>query len=61
MPTIKDLLNQKNRNLITVSCSVSIFDALKIMAEANIGCLIVLESDKYVGIVRRQTNVDFLL
>jgi CBS domain-containing protein len=49
MPTIKDLLKQKNRNLITVSCSVSIFDALKIMAEANIGCLIVLESDKYVG------------
>ena len=31
------------------------------MAEANIGCLIVLESDKYVGIVRRQTNVDFWL
>ena len=49
MPTIKDLLKQKNRNLITVSCSVSIFDALKIMAEANIGCLIVLESAKYVG------------
>jgi CBS domain-containing protein len=49
MPTIKDLLKQKNRNLITVSCSVSIFDALKIMAEANIGCLIVLESDKYLG------------
>jgi len=49
MPKIKDLLKQKNRNLITVSCSVSIFDALKIMAEANIGCLIVLESDKYVG------------
>ena len=49
MPTIKDLLKQKNRKLITVSCSVSIFDALKIMAEANIGCLIILESDKYVG------------
>jgi CBS domain-containing protein len=49
MPTIKDLLKQKNRKLITVSSSVSIFDALKIMAEANIGCLIVLESDRYVG------------
>lgn len=49
MPTIKDLLKQKNRELITVSSSVSIFDALKIMAEANIGCLIVLESDSCVG------------
>ena len=50
MPTIKDLLLNKNRKLITVSSTASIFDALKIMAESNIGCLIVLEGDKYVGI-----------
>lgn len=49
MPTIKDLLLSKNRKLITVSSAASIFDALKIMAEANIGCLIVLEGDNYVG------------
>ena len=49
MPTIKDLLRSKNRKLITVSSSASIFDALKIMAEANIGCLIVLDGDHYVG------------
>ena len=49
MPTIKDLLLNKNRKLITVSSTASIFDALKIMAEANIGCLIVLERDNYVG------------
>ena len=49
MPTIKDLLRSKNRKLITVSSAASIFDALKIMAEANIGCLIVLEGDHYVG------------
>ena len=39
----------KNRKLITVSSAASIFDALKIMADANIGCLIVLEGDHYVG------------
>ena len=50
MPIIKDLLLNKNRKLITVSSVASIFDALKIMAESNIGCLIVLEGDKYVGI-----------
>ena len=49
MPTIKDLLLSKNRKLITVSSAASIFDALKIMAEANIGCLIVLEGNQYVG------------
>ena len=50
MPIIKDLLRSKNRKLITVSSSASIFDALKIMAESNIGCLIVLEGESYVGI-----------
>ena len=42
MPIIKDLLLSKSRKLITVSSAASIFDALKIMAESNIGCLIVL-------------------
>ena len=50
MPIIKDLLRSKNRKLITVSSTASIFDALKIMAESNIGCLIVLEGDSYAGI-----------
>jgi CBS domain-containing protein len=50
MPIIKDLLRSKNRKLITVSSTASIFDALKIMAESNIGCLIVLEGESYVGI-----------
>ena len=36
MPIIKDLLRIKNRKLITVSSTASIFDALKIMAESNI-------------------------
>ena len=49
MPIIKDLLRSKNRKLITVSSTASIFEALKIMAESNIGCLIVLEGDNYVG------------
>ena len=49
MPIIKDLLRSKNRKLITVSSEASIFDVLKIMAESNIGCLIVLEGDNYVG------------
>ena len=54
MPTIKDLLRSKNRKLITVSNSASIYDALTIMAEANIGCLIVLEGDHYVGMFKER-------
>lgn len=49
MPTVHDLLYNKNRKLITVASSTSIIDALKIMADFNIGCLIVLEGEEYVG------------
>lgn len=50
MPTVKDLISTKNRKLITVSNVTPIIDALKIMAAANIGCLIVMKDEQYVGI-----------
>ena len=50
MPTVKDLISSKNRKLITVSNVTPVIDALKIMAAANIGCLIVMKDDQYVGI-----------
>lgn len=50
MPTVKDLISTKNRKLITVSNVTPVIDALKIMAAANIGCLIVMKEEQYVGI-----------
>jgi CBS domain-containing protein len=50
MPTVKDLISAKNRKLITVSNVTPVIDALKIMAAANIGCLIVMKDEQYVGI-----------
>ena len=50
MPTVKDLISTKNRKLITVSNGTPIIDALKIMAAANIGCLVVLKEEQYAGI-----------
>ena len=50
MPTVKDIMSAKNRKLITVNNTTPVIDALKIMAAANIGCLVVLKNDQYVGI-----------
>ena len=50
MPTVKDLISAKNRKLITVSNVTPVIDALKIMAAANIGCLIEMKDEQYVGI-----------
>lgn len=50
MPTIKDIIGQKDRRVITVEHSSTIIDALKIMAVANIGCLMVVDKGIYVGV-----------
>ncbi len=50
MTNLKTLLDSKNRPLISVSNNSKIIDALKIMASSNIGCLVVLNGEKFVGI-----------
>jgi CBS domain-containing protein len=50
MPTVKEIVSSKNRTVVTVSNIMPIIDALKIMAAANIGSLVVLKNDKYAGI-----------
>jgi CBS domain-containing protein len=50
MPTVKEIVSTKNRNVITVSNVTPIIDALKIMAAANIGSLVVLKNEQYAGI-----------
>jgi CBS domain-containing protein len=50
MPTVKDIVSNKNRTVVTVSNVMPIIDALKIMAAANIGSLVVLKNEQYAGI-----------
>ena len=50
MANLKTLIDDKNRPLISVSNNDKIIDALKIMASSNIGCLVVLDGEKFVGI-----------
>ena len=50
MNNVASLLARKNRPIISISPSSSVADALKVMAEKNIGCVVVLEGNKYLGI-----------
>ncbi len=50
MANLKTLIDDKSRPLISVSNNAKIIDALKIMAELNIGCLAVLDGEEFVGI-----------
>lgn len=51
MTTVHDLLKKKEgKPIISVSAEDTVFHALEVMAEHNIGAVLVTEGDRYVGI-----------
>ena len=53
MKKVSDILARKptNKMTVTVSPSSSVLDALKIMAEKNIGSVMITENGQYLGIM----------
>ena len=51
MTTVKHVLDNKGNDVHFIHPDASVFDALKRMAENDIGSLVVLEDDKLVGII----------
>ena len=48
---VKELLDKKGHEVYSISPDASVYDALKLMAEKEIGALVVLEGGKMVGIL----------
>ena len=51
MQTVRDLLKKKGSGICSVTPQTTVYDALKLMAEKNIGAVLVLEGDRPVGIL----------
>lgn len=51
MTAVRDILKEKGCQVHHISPEASVLDALKVMAEYNIGALLVLDGDQLVGIV----------
>jgi CBS domain-containing protein len=51
MKKVSDILSHKGRKVISVSPSATVLETLKIMAEQNIGSVMVMDGDKYFGIM----------
>jgi CBS domain-containing protein len=49
--TISEILNYKGTNVWFISPEATVFDAVKMMADKNVGALLVTEGDKLVGII----------
>jgi CBS domain-containing protein len=49
--TIEAILGQKSREIWSVNPDATVYDAIALMAEKNVGALLVMENEKLVGIV----------
>jgi CBS domain-containing protein len=51
MKNVSDIFKRKGLHNVTVSADTTVLDALKIMAEKNIGSVVVMEGDRYIGLL----------
>jgi CBS domain-containing protein len=51
MKKAEDIFKRKGRNNVTIGPDAIVIEALRIMAEKNIGSIIVMEGDKYRGLL----------
>ncbi|MEO6328002.1 MAG: CBS domain-containing protein [Ginsengibacter sp.] len=51
MNQVKNILSRKGITAVSVLPNTTVFEALKIMSEKNIGSVVVTENGKYLGIV----------
>jgi CBS domain-containing protein len=50
MSTISDVLNRKGVNVLTINSTASVYDAIALMSDANIGAVVVEEGGEAAGI-----------
>jgi CBS domain-containing protein len=51
MTTVRQLLDEKGRNIWSIHPDATVFDAVAKMAEKDIGSLVVMEGEELVGII----------
>jgi CBS domain-containing protein len=49
MRTVRDILREKGTAVYSILPDATVYDALKMMADRNVGALIVLDGDRMVG------------
>ena len=51
MKTVKQLLDTKGHQVYSISPEASVFEAIKLMAEKEVGALLVMQAGELVGII----------
>ena len=50
MLSVRQMLSEKGSAVVSITPDTSVFDALKVMSEKNIGAVLVMEDEELVGI-----------
>ncbi|MFZ0930822.1 MAG: CBS domain-containing protein [Syntrophobacteraceae bacterium] len=51
MRNVRDILRDKGTAVYSISADDTVYDAIKLMAEKNVGALVVLDGDRLAGII----------
>lgn len=51
MKKVNDILNRKGRHIIAVAPETTVIAALQLMADKNIGSVLVMKDDTYIGLM----------
>jgi IMP dehydrogenase len=51
MKKVSNILKRKGSNVITITPDITVLDALKQMAEKNIGSIVVVDNGEYIGLL----------
>lgn len=51
MRTVRDILREKGSEVASIAPDATVYEALSLMAEKNIGGLVVLENDRITGLI----------
>ena len=51
MRKVADILKRKGRHVETVQSELTVIDALRLMADKNIGSVAVVQNDKFIGLM----------
>lgn len=51
MNKVASILSRKGSSIVSVSPSTTVIDSLKLMAEKNIGSVVVMDNENYLGII----------
>jgi CBS domain-containing protein len=51
MKKVSDILGRKGRSVVTINADTTVIDALRLMADKNIGSVVITENDDYLGLL----------